>query len=176
MGETNKSLLDFAFKDLNIYINHLLEVNKWEGTNREVFMKMVPKNRGVIAEKLIKSMCKKLKIDCELQSDNRSGFDAFIGKNKIRVEIKYAAEANNGNYTFNQIRPEENKYQFIIFFFLSPENSKFYTIKKSELKFLTLSRQHSGGKTYTMSNTKKNMLFLSKTGTGSFVEAINKIR
>jgi len=172
----NELLLSLALKENESFINQLIERDKWGKTNRKSFMTLVPKSRGDMAEKLIESMCEKIEVKCKLRHDNTSGFDAWIGEKKIPVEIKYAAEGNNGGYTFNQIRPDDKGYRYIIFFFMSPTECEFYTIKREDLKLLTLNKQHAGNKTYTMTDTKKNMSVLKKMGDGSFVDAINKIK
>ena len=173
-GRLVNTLLDEALKILESnFIEQHKRLNIWENTNRNHFMRLITKCRGDNAEKIIKTMCDSQSIPCILNGDNSLGYDAVI--NGKYVEIKYAGEGNTGGYMFNQIRPNADKYEYILFFFLGREDSRFYTIKRSDLKNFKLNEQHAGKETYTMSTTKENMIKLERCGDGTFIDAIKRI-
>jgi hypothetical protein len=169
----NEYLLGNAFDILNPILIEKLKIQPWINTNRQYFMKFITKERGDNAEELIKFMCDSISIPCEVFHENKRGYDALI-KGKT-VEIKYASKGKDGGYTFNQIRPFSDKYEYILFFFLDTNNSKFYTINRSVLNDLTISGQHAGKQTFTMTNSYGNMTILEENGNGSFVDAMRRI-
>jgi len=151
-------------------------IKKWKNSIFERFiLNNISTRRGKIAEILIEMLLEKNNISFIREKDNKSGYDFIINNKKI--ELKYSSEDKNGNYTFHQVRIEDNRYDGILFMMISPKKDEYYYVTKEELKNFTLSIEHSGqSNACCLSFTKKNSNLFKQLGNGCFKFAIAKIK
>lgn len=148
---------------------------KWKGSIFEsLIMNYIPAERGKKVEPILSKILVDMGVDHKLMTDNSLGYD-FIIYDKT-VELKYASENEFGNFTFDQVRVEDVRYEYIIFMFVKPNECNFYCIKKEDLKYFTTNNQHSGqSNASTLCSTAYNMNLFTKSGDGTIEDVIGKI-
>lgn len=114
----------------------------WKGSPFEWILSIPSRSKGAYGEKLVQELFRLNGFDVKRP---KSGSDHDRVINGHRIEIKMSTLwANNGQYTFQQIRDQE--YDYLICLGLSPTEAHCWLIPKSEVHVGRegVSHQHGG--------------------------------
>lgn len=212
-----KSKKELLYEEANKYAiaNECEWWEKYENSYIISNLTVIPAKRGKSAEyvlnaevaEILKTKLKHWKINQTINTNVKNGFD--FGLNNIASETKYALETPTdlwkkvngvykkvhsrfGRFTFDQVRPFSEKYEYLMFLFARPKESDclYYSVKRSILEdsineangdtkkhIIPLSRQHSSSNASWICKvgSQKSLNKFKQFGDGTLEYAIKKI-
>ena len=98
----------------------------------------------------------------------------------IRLTCKYSKSNENGFFGFDQVRSDDDRYQYVMFTAISPERCEHYCIPRESLRMFNIQKMHHGtNDSYHLSSNAEtytgqtNMETLKLFGDGSFKSAMD---